>query len=47
MDAYRQFIHACELLEIEGPLSGRLEQFTNLLKEQNQTIETYKEKYQQ
>ena len=41
------FIHACELLEVEGPLSGRLEQFTNLLKEQNQTIDTYKKRYQQ
>lgn len=42
-----EFIHTCESLEVEGPLSGRLERFTNLLKEQNQTIETYKKRYQQ
>ena len=42
-----EFIHTCELLEVEGPLSGRLEQFTNLLKEQNQTIDIYKKRYQQ
>lgn len=42
-----EFIHACESLEADGPLSGRLERFANLLKEQNQTIETYKKRYQQ
>ena len=42
-----EFILACESLEFDGPLSERLEQFTNLLKEQNQTIKTYKKKYQQ
>ena len=41
------FIHACESLEVDGPLSERLERFTNLLKEQNQTIETYKKRCQQ
>ena len=42
-----EFIHACELLEVDGPLPGRLERFANLLKQQNQTIETYKKRYQQ
>jgi len=41
------FICACESLEAIGPLSERLERFANLLKEQNQTIETYKKKYRQ
>ncbi|MEY4059314.1 MAG: hypothetical protein RL551_553 [Pseudomonadota bacterium] len=41
-----EFIHACESLEIEGPLSDRIDQFVTLLEEQNQTIETYKKRYQ-
>ena len=41
-----EFIQACESLEVDGPLAGRLERFANLLKEQNQTIETYKKRYQ-
>ncbi|QWE22359.1 response regulator [Polynucleobacter sp. AP-Jannik-300A-C4] len=40
-----EFIHACESLEIEGPLSDRIDQFLTLLEEQNQTIETYKKRY--
>jgi two-component system sensor histidine kinase EvgS len=39
------FIHACESLEIDGSLLDRIERFTILLKQQNQTIENYKEKY--
>jgi two-component system sensor histidine kinase EvgS len=41
------FIHACESLEVDGPLAERLSRFANLLKEQNQIIETYKKRYQQ
>ena len=41
------FIHACESLEIDGSLLDRIERFTTLLKQQNQTIENYKEKYRQ
>ena len=40
-----EFIHACESLEIEGPLSDRIDRFVTLLEEQNQTIETYKKRY--
>ncbi|MCF8166263.1 MAG: response regulator [Rhodoferax sp.] len=39
------FIHACESLEIEGSLLDRIERFAILLKQQNQTIGNYKEKY--
>ncbi|AGG34370.1 Histidine kinase [beta proteobacterium CB] len=42
-----EFIHTCELLEVNGPLSGRIEGFITLLEEQNQTIQTYKKRYQQ
>ena len=41
------FIHACESLEVDGLLSARIERFITLLKEQNQTIETYKRRYDQ
>jgi two-component system sensor histidine kinase EvgS len=42
-----EFIHACESLEVDGALTGRIERFITLLEEQNQTIEAYKKKYQQ
>jgi two-component system sensor histidine kinase EvgS len=41
------FIDACQSLEVDGPLSDRIEQFVNLLQEQNQIIKTYKKKYRQ
>jgi two-component system sensor histidine kinase EvgS len=41
------FIHACESLEVDGLLSERMGRFIALLEEQNQTIETYKKRYQQ
>jgi two-component system sensor histidine kinase EvgS len=41
-----EFIHACESIEVDGPISERLERFIALLEEQNQTIETYQKKYQ-
>lgn len=40
-----EFIHTCELLEIDGPLSDRIKGFIVLLEEQNRTIETYKKRY--
>jgi two-component system sensor histidine kinase EvgS len=40
-----EFTHACESLQANGPLIERIKQFIALLKEQNQTIETYKKKY--
>ena len=40
-----EFIYACESLEIEGPLSDRIDRFVTLLEEQNQTIDTYKKRY--
>ena len=42
-----EFIYACESLEFEGSLSGRIERFITLLEEQNQIIETYRKRYQQ
>ena len=42
-----QFINACLKLEASGPLLERIEEFVQLLEEQNQIIETYKEKYRQ
>jgi two-component system sensor histidine kinase EvgS len=42
-----QFIHTCESLEVAGPLSDRIERFVALLEKENQTIETYKKRYQQ
>ncbi|HBK44746.1 MULTISPECIES: response regulator [unclassified Polynucleobacter] len=41
-----EFIHTCESLEIDGPLSDRIKRFMALLEEQNQTIDTYKKRYQ-
>jgi two-component system sensor histidine kinase EvgS len=41
-----EFIHACESLEATGPLLDRIRRFISLLEEQNQTIETYKKRYQ-
>jgi two-component system sensor histidine kinase EvgS len=41
-----EFIDACASLEVEGPLLERIERFITLLEEQNQTIETYKKRYQ-
>jgi two-component system sensor histidine kinase EvgS len=41
-----EFTHACESLEVDGALTERIERFITLLEEQNQTIETYKKKYQ-
>jgi two-component system sensor histidine kinase EvgS len=41
------FIHDCESLEVDGLLSERMGRFIALLEEQNQTIETYKKRYQQ
>lgn len=42
-----EFIHACESLEVGGPLSERIERFITLLEEQNQIIETHKKRYRQ
>jgi two-component system sensor histidine kinase EvgS len=41
-----EFIDACELLEVDGLLSERIGRFIALLEEQNQTIETYKKRYE-
>ncbi len=41
-----EFIHTCESLEVVGALSGRIDGFIALLKEQNHTIQTYKKRYQ-
>jgi two-component system sensor histidine kinase EvgS len=41
-----EFTYACELLEVDGRLTERIEQFISLLEEQNQIIDTYKKKYQ-
>ena len=42
----KQCISACDELGLNGlPLSERIEQFSALLKEQNQKIEAYKKKY--
>jgi len=41
-----EFTRACESLEVNGSLTERIERFTALLEEQNQTIEAYKKKYQ-
>lgn len=40
-----QFINSCLRLEAKGPLLERIEQFIQLLEEQNQVITTYKERY--
>ncbi|MBU3612269.1 response regulator [Polynucleobacter sp. MG-27-Goln-C1] len=40
------FIHACESLEVAGPLSERIERFIILLEEQNQIIEAYRKRQQ-
>jgi two-component system sensor histidine kinase EvgS len=40
------FIHACESLEADGLLSGRIGRFIALLEEQNQIIETHRKRYQ-
>ncbi len=37
-----KFIKTCESLEVDGPLTERVERFITLLEEQNHTIETYK-----
>ena len=42
-----QFIHDCQVLELNGPISERIEQFIALLEKQNQIIRTYKKSYQQ
>ena len=42
-----QFINACKKLEASGPLWDRIEQFATLLAEQNQRIETYKNRYRE
>ncbi|MGV0981762.1 MAG: ATP-binding protein [Polynucleobacter sp.] len=42
-----EFIHTCESLEVDGPLSERIERFITLLEEQNQIIETYRKRYRQ
>jgi two-component system sensor histidine kinase EvgS len=41
-----EFIHTCESLEIDGPLSDRIKRFIVHLEEQNRTIDTYKKRYQ-
>ena len=40
-----QLIGACIKLEAQGPLPERIERLIKLLEEQNQTIETYKNRY--
>ncbi|MBU3588481.1 response regulator [Polynucleobacter sp. 80A-SIGWE] len=41
-----EFTHACESLEVAGPLLERIERFIALLEEQNQIIGTYRQRYQ-
>lgn len=40
-----RFIKHCQQLEIDGPLPPRLARFEKLLKEQNQILESYKQRY--
>jgi two-component system sensor histidine kinase EvgS len=40
-----QFINACLELETSGPLLERIQEFIQLLEEQNQIIQTYKKRY--
>jgi two-component system sensor histidine kinase EvgS len=40
-----RFINACLKLEAGGPLPVRIEEFIQLLEEQNQIIKDYKERY--
>jgi two-component system sensor histidine kinase EvgS len=39
------FIQRCEQLEVEGTLPARLKRFQELLEEQNQVLENYKQRY--
>ena len=39
------FIQRCEQLEVDGPLPARLKRFQELLEEQNQVLENYKQRY--
>ena len=41
----KNFIQRCEQLELEGPLPARLKRFQELLEEQNQVLENYKQRY--
>jgi two-component system sensor histidine kinase EvgS len=41
----KNFIQRCEQLEVEGPLPARLTSFMELLAEQNQVLERYKQRY--